>query len=115
MPELLIGPLVRHVGASDATVWVETDGPCEVQVLGHSATTFQVAGHHYGLVCVEGLEPAGHYPYDVALDGRTVWPEPGSDFPPSSIRTDRLRPRSPDPLRLLPRLGTARAPLHALL
>ncbi len=87
MPELLIGPLVRHVGSTDATVWVETDGPCEVVVLGTSSRTFHVAGHHYGLVCVEGLDPGRRYPYEVALDGRTVWPEPGSRFPPSSFQT----------------------------
>ena len=87
VPELVVGPLVRHVGASDATVWVETDGPCVVEVLGHRDRTFHVAGHHYALVCVEGLEPAKRYPYEVALDGRTVWPEPESDFPPSSIPT----------------------------
>jgi PhoD-like phosphatase len=85
--ELLVGPLVRHVGASDATVWVETDEPSEVEVLGHRAQTFHVAGHHYGLVCVEGLEPAERYPYEVVLDGERAWPEPDSDFPPSSIRT----------------------------
>jgi PhoD-like phosphatase len=85
--ELLVGPLVRHVGASDATVWVETDGPCEVEVLGHRTPTFHMAGHHYALVCVEGLEPAKRYPYEVTLDGRTVWPDPDSPFPPSSIRT----------------------------
>jgi hypothetical protein len=87
VPELLIGPLVRHVGASDATVWLETDEACEVEVLGQSSPTFHVAGHHYGLVCVGGLEPAKRYPYEVALDGRTVWPAPDSDLPPSSIRT----------------------------
>jgi hypothetical protein len=29
MPELILGPLVRHVGKRDATVWVETDEACE--------------------------------------------------------------------------------------
>jgi hypothetical protein len=32
---LRLGPLLRHVGADDATVWVKTDAPCEVEVLGH--------------------------------------------------------------------------------
>jgi hypothetical protein len=87
VPELLIGPLLRHVGASDAAVWVEVDGPCEVEVLGHPARTFHVDGHHYALVPIEGLEPERTYPYEVALDGRTVWPDPNSGFPPSTIRT----------------------------
>jgi PhoD-like phosphatase len=84
-PQLLIGPLLRHVGERDATIWVETDRPCEVAVLGCAARTFTVAGHHYGLVIVEGLEPGGIHPYGVALDGHEVWPEPGGSQ--SSIRT----------------------------
>ena len=31
-PNLVLGPLLRYAGASDATVWVETDAPCEVDV-----------------------------------------------------------------------------------
>jgi PhoD-like phosphatase len=87
VPELVIGPLLRHVGETDATVWVETDGPCEVSILDRSARTFHVAGHHYALVCIEGLEAGHTYPYEVALDGETVWPERDTAFPPSAIRT----------------------------
>jgi hypothetical protein len=86
-PRLLLGPLLRHVGRTDATVWVETDAPCEVTVLGCSARTFAVSGHHYALVVVEGLQPGGRHPYAVALDGEEVWPEPGAAGPPASIRT----------------------------
>jgi hypothetical protein len=86
MPRLVLGPLLRHLGSSDATVWVETDGPCEVEVLDHRARTFEVEGHHYGLVIVEGLETRRAYEYEVALDGERVWPEEGSPFPPSVIR-----------------------------
>ena len=69
-------------------MWVETDQPCEVDVLGRRARTFAVCGHHYALVCIEGLEPATIYPYEVALDGHTVWPDTdAATFPPSSIRT----------------------------
>lgn len=85
-PQLLIGPILRHLGATDATVWVETDAPCEVAVLGQRAHTFHVAGHYYALVAVRGLEPGRTYPYTVTLDGVTVWPEPASSFPPSVIR-----------------------------
>jgi hypothetical protein len=86
-PQLLLGPLLRHVGERDATVWVETDRPCEVAVLGCRARTFAVAGHHYALVVVEGLEPGGSHPYTVELDGTEVWPEQGAVAPPSTIRT----------------------------
>ncbi len=51
------GPLLRHVDPVSATVWVETDRACEVDVLGRRARTFCVGGHHYALVVVEDLEP----------------------------------------------------------
>ena len=35
MARLVLGPLLRYTGSTQATVWVETDGPCEVGVLGH--------------------------------------------------------------------------------
>lgn len=85
MPDLLLGPLLRHVGATDATVWVETDAPCTVEVLGHRERTFHVAGHHYALVVVDGLEPGTETAYEVRLDDATVWPRPNE--PASVIRT----------------------------
>jgi hypothetical protein len=86
---LLVGPLLRYTDETRATVWVETDEPCTVQVLTASRRTFTVEGHHYALVLVEDLEPGVAHPYEVRLDGRAVWPGPGSDFPPSTIRTHR--------------------------
>ncbi len=92
MPDLVLGPLLRYADASEATVWVETDVPCEVTVstgdggVGLSRT-FGVGGHHYALVRMSGLEPGKTYDYEVLLDGALVWPEPGSPFPPSRIRT----------------------------
>jgi hypothetical protein len=87
VPELVLGPLLRHAGTTDATVWVETDGRCEVEVLGCSSPTFRVGDHHYALVHVTGLEPGIAREYEVRLDGAVVWPEPGSPFPPSVVRT----------------------------
>ena len=87
MADLVLGPLLRYVGAEEATVWVETSEPCEVEVLGHCSRTFSMEGHHYALVVVSGLEPGGSYEYEVLLDGERRWPEPGSRFPPSVIRT----------------------------
>jgi hypothetical protein len=84
---LILGPVLRYIDETQATVWVETDGPCEVEVLGHKASTFHVEGHHYAIVPIRGLEPGETYEYEVALDGERVWPEQGSDFPPSVIRT----------------------------
>ena len=87
MPEVVLGPLLRYAGETEATVWVETDAACEVEVLGHRSRTFHVEGHHYALVHVSELEPGGAYEYEVLLDGEKRWPEAGSVFPPSVIHT----------------------------
>lgn len=87
MAELLLGPMLRHVDATSATIWVETDGPAAVTVHGVTARTFHVAGHHYALVIVEGLAPGSCIEYDVQLDGVVRWPIEGSTLPPSVIRT----------------------------
>jgi hypothetical protein len=86
MPDLLLGPLLRYVSQTEATVWVETSSPCEVEVLGRRERTFGVEGHHYALVRIEGLEPGGFYEYEVALDGEGCWPPSNRDQPPSAIR-----------------------------
>ncbi|MFI6885585.1 alkaline phosphatase D family protein [Streptosporangium canum] len=83
VPELVVGPLLRYVNETGASVWVETSEPCEVTVeVGQArsrALTFTVHGHHYAIVDV-GAEGA----YEVRLAGETVWPLP--DQPPSRIR-----------------------------
>jgi len=79
--------MLRFAGQTEATVWVETDSPCEVEVLDATEPTFCVDGHHFALVCIDGLEPASATPYEVRLDGEVVWPEPDSDLPPSCIKT----------------------------
>ncbi|MBG0816021.1 alkaline phosphatase D family protein [Planomonospora sp. ID82291] len=83
MPELVVGPLLRYVDATSASIWVETSEPCEVTVEAGrargSARTFTVHGHHYAIVDVDGGGA-----YEVRLDGETVWPLP--DHPPSRIR-----------------------------
>jgi hypothetical protein len=65
---------------------VETDAPAVVEVLGHRASTFNVLGHHYALVLIEELEPGSVSPYQVQLDGRTVWPQE-DDRPVPAIHT----------------------------
>jgi hypothetical protein len=86
-PVLVLGPLLRYVGETAATIWVETDRPCRVAILGHQTPTFEVAGHHYALTVIDGLEPGRDYEYQVTLDGTVRWPEPGTPFPASVIRT----------------------------
>jgi PhoD-like phosphatase len=87
VPELVLGPVLRYVDETSATVWVEMDAACEVEVLGCREHTFRVEGHHYALVHVAGLEPGGAHEYEVLLDGERKWPQDGSPFPPSVIRT----------------------------
>ncbi|POX65216.1 alkaline phosphatase [Streptomyces sp. Ru62] len=92
MAELRLGPLLRYTDGSCATVWVEASEPCTARVrcsdgAGGTAATFQVAGHHYALVTVTGLEPGSAPSYEVFLDDAPVWPLPDSRFPPSVIRT----------------------------
>ncbi|GAA4911490.1 alkaline phosphatase D family protein [Streptomonospora salina] len=88
---LRLGPLLRHVTETTATVWVETERPCEVAVDagGHTARsrTFTVHGHHYALCDLRGLSPGTALPYEVRIDGAAVWPQPDAPHPPSLIRT----------------------------
>src|SRR5213082_2778719 len=86
-PRLLLGPALRHIGRDDATVWVETDRPCEVEILGHRERTWCMAGHHYALVVLSGLPVGQSTGYDVRLDGRQVWPLPDDPRPAPRIRT----------------------------
>jgi hypothetical protein len=86
VPKLLLGPLLRYVGETEAVIWVETDGPCEVEVLGTRERTFHVGGHHYALVRCEGLARGSWHEYQVRLDGELAWPIDDS-FPPSSFHT----------------------------
>jgi phosphodiesterase/alkaline phosphatase D-like protein len=84
---LLLGPVLRHVGATTATVWVQTSRPAQVEVLGWRAATFTVREQHYALVEISGLEPGSSTTYQVHLDGQLVWPRPRSPWPDSRIRT----------------------------
>lgn len=87
---LVLGPALRHVSDTTALVWVQTENACSVEVLGCSARTFEVQGHHFALVLVTGLTPDSVTEYQVNQDGATVWPIDGATFakfPPSVIRT----------------------------
>jgi hypothetical protein len=86
-PALVLGPMLRYAGETEATVWVETDRECLVEILGRQARTFEVAGHHYGLVVLDGLPPGSEQEYTVTLDGIVRWPHPGDGSPPSVLRT----------------------------
>lgn len=92
MAKLRLGPVLRYVDEKAATVWVEASRPCVAEVrcadgASGTAETFQIDGHHYALVPVGGLTPGTETAYEVVLDGGTVWPEPDSRFPASTLRT----------------------------
>ena len=102
---LVLGPLLRYVDQTSASIWVETRDAATVVVhaadRSWSAPTFSVHGHHYALVEVDGLAPGSKNPYRVEVDGTTVWPEPSSPYPPSVIATLRAREAAADGVRLL--------------
>jgi hypothetical protein len=87
MASLILGPVLRYVGRTQATIWLETDGPCQVTAPGSPTPTFEVEGHHYALVVLDDLPEGSVVEYEVELDGERVWPPAGGEHPPSAIRT----------------------------
>ncbi|CUR59305.1 conserved hypothetical protein [metagenome] len=94
---LVLGPLLRYVDDTSASVWLETCDQATVTVVRGDATstarTFAVHGHHYALVELADLDPGSTEAYTVDVDGVRVWPEPDSPFPPPVIAT--LEPGRP--------------------
>jgi hypothetical protein len=86
VPNLVLGPILRYVDERVATVWVQTDAACEVEILGARERTWCIDGLHFALVAVERLTAGADHPYEVRLDGALAWPEAGTDFPASTIR-----------------------------
>ncbi|AXJ11233.1 alkaline phosphatase D family protein [Arthrobacter sp. PM3] len=88
---LVLGPMMRYVDETSASVWVETRSPARVTVHAGgrdwAARTFAVHGHHYALVELDGLEPGTVTPYTLDVDGSRAWPDPSSGFPPPAIAT----------------------------
>ncbi|MGW5669177.1 alkaline phosphatase D family protein [Micromonospora sp. NPDC003776] len=102
---LLIGPLLRRVVGTRATVWVETSAPAVVTVrtadgARGSGPTFTAYDHHYAIVVVEGLTPESTTSYEVLIDDEVAWPVPESGFPASVIRTRAADDRD-QPVRLI--------------
>ncbi len=93
MPNLVLGPLLRYVDERVATVWVQTNAACEVEILGRRERTWCVSGLHFALVAIDGLAAGADHPYEVTLDGECAWPPADSPFPASAIRL--LDPHAP--------------------
>lgn len=71
-PELVLGPILRYVDTSRATIWVETDGECTVEVrtsTGHSGveSTWAVHDHHFAIVRLVDLPSGTAIDYRVSL------------------------------------------------
>jgi hypothetical protein len=86
---LVLGPVLRYVDDSSATVWARTSTAAVVSVerAGRtwSAPTVAVHGSHYALVVLDGLLAGSDDTYTVRVDDEQVWPKAG--MPPSRIRT----------------------------
>ncbi|GAA2059132.1 alkaline phosphatase D family protein [Williamsia deligens] len=87
-PSLVLGPILRFVDESRATIWVETDQPCDVTVetaVGVHATaeTWGVGGHHFALVAVRDLPADTLIDYSVRLGVRGD--EPVDVWPPADV------------------------------
>ncbi len=87
MAELLLGPMLRFVDETSATIWMETDEAGTVQILGFSTTTFTVKDRHYALVMIEDLQPGSENEYSVEFNGHVLWPDEAASHPMSVIRT----------------------------
>ena len=94
---LVLGPMMRYVDETSASVWVETRTAARISLRAGgrewAAKTFAVHGHHYALVEVGGLAPGTVTSYSLDVNGTRVWPDPASGFPPSRIAT--LTPGKP--------------------
>ena len=91
---LVLGPLLRYIGETSATIWVQTRDAATVRVRAFdrewSTPTFGVHGRHYALVVLDGLEPGSVGDYEVDIDDEPVWPLPEQEYPglpPSRVRT----------------------------
>jgi len=81
--------MLRYAGTESATFWIETSIACEIEILGHRSSTFQVEGHHYALVLVDDLTPGTVTEYEVRVDGKIVWPlDDGRPRPTVHTRND---------------------------
>ena len=90
-PYLLLGPMVGHVGDSDARLWARASGPAQFSVLIGSKEDLSDGSIVKGLnpgeasgfmtnVWVGGLKPGSRYYYCVLLDGQRAISRPFPSF-----------------------------------
>ncbi len=96
MANLVLGPLLRYVSETEATVWVETRRALRGRDPGPpSSRPSGVEEHHYALVRLEDLEPGGFLTSTrLRLDGERRWPgrlqEPAAERDPTLGRAAPL-------------------------
>jgi phosphodiesterase/alkaline phosphatase D-like protein len=71
-PSLVLGPILRYVDTTRATVWVETDKQCTVEVRastgqGGAEDTWSVHDHHFAIVQLVDLPAGSVVDYTVSL------------------------------------------------
>ncbi|PYE19112.1 PhoD-like phosphatase [Williamsia limnetica] len=71
-PALVLGPILRFVDTTRATVWVETDRECAVEVTASTGQsgmeqTWEVKGHHFAIVQLINLPSGALIDYSVTL------------------------------------------------
>lgn len=90
-PYLQLAPMLGHVSATEARIWVKATGPAKVAVWVNANADLrearEVAGpalgaetDFAGVVVVSGLEPATRYFYSVLLDEQPAVPRPWPSF-----------------------------------
>ena len=80
-PGLVLGPILRYVDTTRATIWVETDGECNAEVRTSTGqigaeNTWSVHGHHFAIVQLVGLPSGSVIDYTVTLTPAVA---PGSE------------------------------------
>ena len=94
--ELIAGPMVGHTTSNSAHIWVETDGPANVQIAYWMATNNEPLAKgtanamtgkdapHTAAVKLTGLNPNAQIHYEVQVDNRTARPLTPPLTPPRS-------------------------------
>jgi hypothetical protein len=100
---IVIGPVLRRVSGTAATVWVQTAREAAVRVrcgdVVAESRTFRAHGLHFALVIVDGLAPGTTTAYEVDIDGAHAWPPPDYPYPTPVIRT--REPGDDEPARIV--------------
>ena len=117
--KLELGPLLRHAGTDEATIWVQTDGPCEVEVrprgVGRRARA-DVHGRGPPLRARPRHRAAGRHARRRTRSrstARSSGRSPTAAFPPSVLRTHAHE----DPVRIVfgsCRVAAPHEPPHTL-